>query len=85
MKRNGAKKLKRNEVKGSEKMFYYLRETKRKGSETISVLLRFASKRKKMKSENGTPYWEASSESVGVSLPTRDKDSSTNPGQLCNM
>ena len=54
--RNEAKKSKRKNAKGSEKTFYQFRETKRKGSETISVSLRFASKRKKIKSENGTPY-----------------------------
>ena len=52
MKRNQAKKI---EAKGSEKFLFLLCKTKRKGSEPVSVSLRFASKQKKYISENGTP------------------------------
>ena len=44
---NEAKKLKRKEAKRSKKLFFLFRKTKRKGSETVSVTLRFASQREK--------------------------------------
>ena len=53
--RNEAKQLKRKEAKRREKLLFLFRKTKQKGSKTVSVSLRFASKRQKNISENGTP------------------------------
>ena len=55
---NEAKPSEKIEAKRSEKLLFLFRKTKRKGSETVSVSLRFASKRKKYISENGTPYFK---------------------------
>ena len=42
-----AKRCEKIEAKGREKSIYWFRETKRKGSETVSVSHRFASMQKK--------------------------------------
>ena len=52
---NEAKRSDKIEAKRSEKLLFLFCKTKRKGSERVSVSLRFASKREKNISENGTP------------------------------